>query len=173
NGQLPIRKKLWKRWNNEKGEEIANELIQYYMHVVDYHVESIAQHIPQSYDKGDLRSLGIMGLYDALHKYDLKRNVKFTTYASIRVHSSIIDRLRKEDCLPRKLREKANKIERVSAELEQQLNRIPTSTDIADKLNMELAEVEEAISDKLFAKIHSLNASFQDRKSTRLNSSHV
>jgi len=135
------------------------------MHVVDYHVESIAQHIPQSFDKGDLRSLGIMGLYDALHKYDLKRNVKFTTYASIRVHGSIIDGLRKEDWLPRTLREKANKIERVSAELEQQLNRIPTSTDIADKLNMEVAEVEEAISDTLFAKIQSLDASFQNEES--------
>lgn len=156
---------LWKRWNEEKGEEIANELIQYYLHVIDYHVESIAQHIPKSFDKGDLRSLGIMGLYDALHKYDAQRNVKFTTYASIRVHGSIIDGLRKEDWLPRTLREKANKIERTSAKLEQQLNRIPTSKDIAYQLNMEVAEVEEAISDTLFAKVQSLDANFQNEAS--------
>lgn len=158
-------KTLWKRWKNEKGEEIANELIQYYLHVVDYHVETIAQHIPQSFDKGDLKSLGIMGLYDALYKYDSERNVKFTTYASIRVHGSIMDGLRKEDWLPRTLREKANKIEKTSAVLEQRLNRIPTSTDIAEELNMEVGEVEEAVSDTLFAKVQSLDASFQNKES--------
>ena len=156
---------LWNRWSNEQDEEIATELMQYYMHVVDYHVESIAQHIPQSFDKGDLRSLGFMGLYDALYKYDSQRNVKFTTYASIRVHGSIMDGLRKEDWLPRTLREKANRIERTSAELEQQLNRIPTSTDIANQLNMEVGEVEETISDTLFAKVHSLDANFQNEES--------
>src|SRR5699024_390294 len=158
-------KTLWKRWKNEKGEEIANELIQYYLHVVDYHVETIAQHIPQSFDKVELKSLGIMGLYDALHKYDSERNVKFTTYASIRVHGSIMDGLRKEDWLPRTLREKANKIEKTSAVLEQKLNRIPTSTDIAEELNMEVGEVEEAVSDTLFAKVQSLDASYQNKES--------
>src|SRR5699024_5077008 len=89
----------------------------------------------------------------------------FTTYASIRVHASIIDGLRNEVWLPRTLREKANKIERERAELEQQLNRIPTSTDIDVKLNMEVAEVEEAISVTLFAKVQSLNARLQNEES--------
>lgn len=154
-------KNLWKRWSKAQSEEVANELIQYYIHVVDYHVASVAQHIPTSFDKGDLKSLGIMGLYDALYKFDPDRNVKFTTYASIRVHGSIIDGLRKEDWLPRALREKANKIERTSAQLEQQLNRIPTSKDIANELNIEVEEVESTISDTLFAKVQSLDVSFQ------------
>lgn len=158
-------KHLWKRWATSKNEDLANELIQYYIHVVDYHVASIGQHIPVSFDKGDLKSLGIMGLYDALYKFDPERNVKFTTYASIRVHGSIIDGLRKEDWLPRALREKANRIERTSAQLEQQLNRLPTATDIANELNLEVEEVEATISDTLFAKVQSLDASFQNEES--------
>src|SRR5690625_2338756 len=154
-------KTLWKRWKNEKGEEISNELIQYYLHVVDYHVETIAQHIPQSFDKGDLKSLGIMGLYDALHKYDSERNVKFTTYASIRVHGSIMDGLRKEDWLPRTLREKAKKIEKTSEQLEQQLNRVPTTSDIATALQIEVEEVEATRTDILLANVQSLDANYQ------------
>lgn len=155
---------LWKRWRQTQNDELTNELIQYYMHVVDYHVANIAQHIPTSFDKGDLKSLGIMGLYDSLYKFDPKRNVKFTTYASIRVRGSIIDGLRKEDWLPRSLREKANKIERTSADLEQELNRIPTSTDIANELNIEVEEVESIISDTLFANVQSLDANFENNE---------
>lgn len=154
-------KDLWQRWQQQQSEEVTNELIQYYMHVVDYHVERVAQHIPASYDRADLKSLAIMGLYDAMYKFDPNRDVKFATYASIRVHGSIMDGLRREDWLPRSLRDRANKIERTSEQLEQQLNRTPTAEDIAKELDMEVEEVEATISDSLFAKVQSLDTQYQ------------
>ena len=158
-------KKLWLRWQKQQNEQVANELIQHYMYLVDYHVEKVAHHIPASYDKQDLQSLGIMGLYDALNKFDMKRNVKFQTYASIRIHGSIMDGLRREDWLPRSLRDKANKIEKTSERLEQQLQRIPSSQDIASELNMEVEEVEGALSDYLFAQVQSLDSTYQTDES--------
>src|SRR5690625_1877098 len=144
---------LWKNWFNEKAEETANELIDYYMYIVHFHVERVASYIPGSFDKNDLKSLGLMGLYDALNKFDPKRNLKFDTYATIRIRGSIMDGLRKEDWLPRTLREQAKKIEQVSQQLEQKLNRTPTSTDIAKELNMKKEDVESIITDTLFANV--------------------
>lgn len=152
---------LWQRWQHQQEEATTNELIQYYMYIVDYQVEKVSQHIPASFDRGDLKSLGLMGLHDALYKFDLDRNIKFITYASIRVHGSIIDGLRREDWLPRSLRDKANKIEKMSAQLEQQLNRVPSAMDIATSLQMDVEEVELTITDTLFAKVQSLDAKFQ------------
>src|SRR5699024_3329417 len=119
---------LWNSWINDQSEQAANALIEYYMYLVDFHVERISSYIPNSFDKNDLKSLGLLGLYDALNKFEPKRNLKFDTYATIRIRGSIIDGLRKEDWLPRTLRDQAKKIEKVSQELEQKLQRIPTAT---------------------------------------------
>src|SRR5690625_4035499 len=111
--------KLWSQWIDNRDEEAANKLIEHYMYLVDFHVERVASHIPASFDKNDLRSLGLMGLFDALNKFEPRRNLKFSTYATIRIRGSIIDGLRKEDWLPRSLREQTKRIEKVTNELEQ------------------------------------------------------
>ena len=91
----------WNQWIENHDEEAANKLIEHYMYIVDYHVERMASHIPTSFEKKDLRSLGLIGLFDALNKFEPSRNLKFSTYASIRIRGSMIDGLRKEDWLPR------------------------------------------------------------------------
>src|SRR5690625_886933 len=156
---------LWKNWFNEKAEETANELIDYYMYIVHFHVERIASHIPDSYDKNDLESLGLMGLFDALNKFDPKRNLKFDTYATIRIRGSIIDGLRKEDWLPRTLREQSKKIERVTQKLEQRLMRTPNATEIAKELGKEPEEVEAIVTNSLFANVLSIDTPYTANES--------
>lgn len=151
---------LWNSWINEQSEQAANELLEHYMYLVHFHVERVASYIPGSFDKNDLKSLGLMGLFDALNKFDPKRNLKFDTYATIRIRGSIMDGLRKEDWLPRSLREQAKKIEQVSQQLEQKLNRTPTSSDIAKELNMEKEEVESIVTDTLFANVMSIDTTY-------------
>ena len=151
---------LWNSWINEQSEQAANELLEHYMYLVHFHVERVASYIPGSFDKNDLKSLGLMGLFDALNKFDPKRNLKFDTYATIRIRGSIMDGLRKEDWLPRSLREQAKKIEQVSQQLEQKLNRTPTSADIAKELNMEKEEVESIVTDTLFANVISIDTTY-------------
>lgn len=152
----PLEKQLWENWSSNHDLEAANELIKNYMYLVNFHVERIASHLPNSVNKDDLKSFGLMGLYDALKKFEPSRDLKFDTYASFRIRGAIIDGLRKEDWLPRSIREKTKKIEKVSEQLEQIHQRIPTASEIAMKLNMTAQEVETHTKDSLFANILSI-----------------
>lgn len=149
---------VWHLWKKYKDEQSANELIKHYMYIVHFHVERIASYIPRTFDKNDLISLGLMGLYDALNKFEPDRNLKFDTYATIRIRGAIIDGLRKEDWLPRTLREQSKKIEQASETLKQTLARKPTSKEIARQVNMTSDEVETIIMDTLFANVLSIDS---------------
>ncbi|SHF52145.1 FliA/WhiG family RNA polymerase sigma factor [Ornithinibacillus halophilus] len=152
----PLEKELWAKWQKEQNNHTANQIIQHYMYLVNYHVERTASHLPSSVSKDDLRSLGMFGLYDALKKFDIDRDLKFDTYASFRIRGSIIDGLRKEDWLPRSTRDKIKKVEQLSQELEQKLQREPTSKEIAKYVDMSVDEVETTIKNSLFANVLSI-----------------
>ncbi len=153
-------KNLWKKWTEKKDEEAANELISHYMYLVQFHVDRIGSHIPDTYDKNELKSLGLLGLYDALKKFEPDRNLKFDTYATIRIRGSIMDGLRKEDWLPRTLREQSKKIDKVTQELEQRLMRSPDSADIAEALGKDREEIEQVVMSTMFANVLSIDASY-------------
>ncbi|MFS0672460.1 FliA/WhiG family RNA polymerase sigma factor [Ornithinibacillus sp. 179-J 7C1 HS] len=152
----PLEQDLWNKWKNYQDNEAANQLIQHYMHIVNYHVERTMSHLPSSVLKEDIRSLGLYGLYDALKKFDLDRDLKFDTYASFRIRGAIIDGLRKEDWLPRSIREKTKKIEQVTQRLEQLYKREPSSEEIAMELDMSVQDVETYVRDALFANMLSI-----------------
>lgn len=158
----PLVQSLWKNWLNKQDNDAANALIHNYMYLVSFHVERVATYLPNNVSKDDLKSFGLMGLYDALNKFEPDRKLKFVTYASFRVRGAIIDGLRKEDWLPRSLREKTKKIEQVSQVLEQEYQREPTSTEIAEKLGMTAEEVEKHINDSLFAHVLSIEEKPKD-----------
>jgi RNA polymerase sigma factor FliA len=147
----------WNSWLIKKDSEAANELMRMYMHVVDYHTQRIAAHLPSSLSRDDVRSFGYTGLYDALQKFEPSRDFKFETYASFRVRGAIMDGLRKEDWLPRTVRDKVKKIEAVAASLEQSLERQPTSSEIAKQTGFSKEEVEEAVRDSLFSNVLSMD----------------
>lgn len=149
--------KIWDKWLNRQDEQTANELIEHYMYLVNFHVDRLGSHLPKSVEREELRSLGLLGLFDAIHKFEVKRNLKFDTYASYRIKGSIIDGLRKEDWLSRSLREKSKKITTVSQDLEQKLQRIPTVREISDEIGMTIDEVEEAVKNTLFSNILSID----------------
>jgi RNA polymerase sigma factor FliA len=152
----PLEQELWDKWKNHQDNEAANQLIQQYMHLVNYHVERTMSHLPSSVMKDDLKSLGLYGLYDALKKFDLDRDLKFDTYASFRIRGAIIDGLRKEDWLPRSIREKTKKIEQMTHKLEQLYQREPSSAEIAKALDMPVQEVESYVRDSLLANMLSI-----------------
>ncbi|WP_404452646.1 FliA/WhiG family RNA polymerase sigma factor [Virgibacillus necropolis] len=158
----PLEKQLWDNWLTSHDPDAANELIKNYMYLVNFHVERIASHLPKNVNKDDLKSFGFMGLYDALKKFELSRDLKFDTYASFRIRGAIIDGLRKEDWLPRSIREKTKKIEQVSGQLEQIHQRKPSSSEIANELSMTAQEVETHIRDSLFANILSIEEKPKD-----------
>jgi RNA polymerase sigma factor for flagellar operon FliA len=155
-GESPQLKQLWGNWIATQDNISANGLLKHYMYLVSFHADRIAVHLPGSVSREDLESFGLIGLFDALHKFDPDRKLKFDTYASFRVRGAIIDGLRKEDWLPRSLREKTKRIEWAAQELEQELQRQPTAAEIGKKTGMTAKEVEKHVNDALFAHVLSI-----------------
>ncbi|MBB6452899.1 RNA polymerase sigma factor for flagellar operon FliA [Salirhabdus euzebyi] len=153
---------VWKKWQKDKDQDAGNELVVQYMPLVDYHVNRISAHLPKNVSKQEIKSLGFIGLVDALEKFDSKRDLKFDTYASFRIRGAIIDGLRKEDWLPRTVRDRAKQIEVIAEKLEQELKREPTSSEIAEELGLTNKEVEETIKDSLFATPLSIEEKIND-----------
>ena len=147
----------WQKWIDVRDREAGDQLIEKYMPLVDYHVQRIASSLPKSVKKEDLKSLALFGLYDALEKFDPSRDLKFDTYASFRIRGAILDGLRKEDWLPRSVREKAKKIEATIEQLQQTYMRDVSAKEVAHALNMSEDEVYAVMSEQFFANVLSLD----------------
>src|SRR5699024_10579904 len=81
----------WEKWHETRDSEAAEQLVMHYMPLVEFHVQRISVGLPPTVSKEDLKSLGMVGLLDALWKFDPNRDLKFNTYASFRVRGAIID----------------------------------------------------------------------------------
>lgn len=147
----------WERWTTSRDEEAGNILMKKYLSLVSYHVQRISVSLPKNVSREELRSLGMMGLFDALEKFDPNRDLKFDTYASFRVRGAILDGLRKEDWLPRSTREKAKKMEAMIAKLEQKYLRNVTAEEIAHELNISIDEVYTTMDEYFFANVLSMD----------------
>lgn len=150
-------KDLWVRWK-ERGDEAAREsLILRHMRVVKYIAGRMAIHVPHTIDMGDLISWGVLGLLDAIEKFDHTQDIKFSTYAAIRVRGAILDQIRSLDWAPRSLRALARRIGSAREKLRHQLGREPHTEEIADALQMDPDQVEEAVSQLQTAQILALD----------------
>ncbi|MBG0916754.1 MULTISPECIES: FliA/WhiG family RNA polymerase sigma factor [unclassified Exiguobacterium] len=148
---------LWDRWNMDRDMDTANELLAHYEFLIHYHVQRMIVTLPKSVERDELKSLGYMGLYDALMKYDPEHNNKFDTYAAFRIRGAIIDGLRKVDWLPRSVREKVKKIDHVAEQLEQSLHRAPTKSELASACDLPIAEIERTMAEGYFANMLSID----------------
>ncbi|GAY74572.1 RNA polymerase sigma factor for flagellar operon [Sporolactobacillus inulinus] len=109
----------WERWIQSRDRKAANCLLEIYMPLVTYHVQRISAGLPRNVDREELQSFALLGLYDALEKFDHNRDLKFDTYASFRIRGAILDGLRKADWMPRSMREKSKRIEKAVEKIEQ------------------------------------------------------
>ncbi|MGD6854595.1 FliA/WhiG family RNA polymerase sigma factor [Bacillus infantis] len=162
-GQSSDEQAYWALWQQSRDAEAGNSLVKRYMPLVSYHVQRISAGLPKNVSRDELRSLGLMGLYDALEKFDPTRDLKFDTYASFRIRGSIIDGLRKEDWLPRSTREKAKKIEAAAERLEQHLMRKATAAEIGKEVDLHEEEVQTVMSEHFFANVLSMDEQPQDQ----------
>ena len=100
----------------------------------------VATRLPAHVDMRDLMNAGVIGLLDAIDKFDSERGVKFKTYAEVRVRGAIIDSLRSLDWAPRSLRRKSKDLERTYADLEQQLGRAATDEEVCAALGEDMED---------------------------------
>lgn len=131
---------LWERYKRTRGKEERDQLLLNYAPLVRYVADRVAISLPRSVDTDDLISEGVIGLFDALEKFQPNRGVKFETYALARIRGAIIDGLRESDWVPRTVRQKARELERVVAELEASLGRSASDREIIEALGISPAE---------------------------------
>jgi RNA polymerase sigma factor FliA len=148
---------IWEKWITSRDEEIGNILVKKYTPLVSYHVQRISVSLPKNISKDELKSFGLFGLYDAMEKFDPKRDLKFDTYASFRIRGAILDGLRKEDWLPRTTRDKAKKLDAVIEKLEQKYMRHVSEEEIANELKIPVEEVYTTINEQFFANVLSID----------------
>lgn len=115
-----------------------DELVLQYAPLVRSIAEKIAIRLPPQIGKDDLVNAGIIGLLDAIKKYDEKKGVKFTTYAGYRIKGAILDELRRLDWFPRSVRKDVHEIEKAVATLSLRLGREPQDYEIAGELGIDL-----------------------------------
>ncbi|MFZ3587896.1 FliA/WhiG family RNA polymerase sigma factor [Bacillus sp. DJP31] len=154
---------IWQKWTLNRDSDAGDSLMRMYIPLVSFHVQRISVGLPKSVSKDDLTSLGMLGLYDALEKFDPTRDLKFDTYATFRIRGAIIDGLRKEDWLSRSSREKTKKIDTVIEKLEQKYMRTVTAKEIASELGMTEEEVQQTVTEGFFANVLSLDDGLKDQ----------
>lgn len=145
---MPVPKtedELWQEYKRTKDPMLREELILMYASVVKYVAGRVAINMPPHVDFEDLLSYGILGLIDAIEKFDLKQGTKFRTYASTRIRGAIIDEIRHLDWIPRTLRQKAKALEDVYASLEYKLERPATDKEVAETMGISLDELFKLI----------------------------
>ncbi|MBF0175610.1 MAG: FliA/WhiG family RNA polymerase sigma factor [Magnetococcales bacterium] len=114
------------------------KIIMKYAPIVKYVAGRISMRLPQSVDVDDLYQVGILGLIDAVAKFDPERGIKFQTYAEFRVRGAILDELRSMDWVPRGVRHAATQIQDIYLKLESQLGRPPEDDEVARHLGISL-----------------------------------
>jgi RNA polymerase sigma factor for flagellar operon FliA len=101
--------------------------------------------LPSSVRVDDLIQAGMIGLLEALDRYDASHGAQFETYAAQRIRGAMLDELRQNDCMPRSARRGMRHIEKATAKLQQQLGRAPSEREIAKALDVPLSQYQEML----------------------------
>src|SRR5215831_4095369 len=132
----------------ERGQtKHVDALIQDYAPLVTYLAQRLTCRLPAWIGLDDLISAGVLGLMDAIAKYDPTRGTTFKTYAEIRIRGAMLDALREWDWVPRSVRQKEHALTHAYAELERQHGRPATDEDVAAVLGLDCATFSAWLSD--------------------------
>ncbi len=117
------------------------ELILEHVPLIKYHAYRIATQLPPNIEINDLINAGVLGLMDAIEKFEPSRGVKFKTYAELRIRGAMLDSLRELDWAPRSLRKKSKELTRASQKLQQELGREVSDQELCEEMGIDLDEL--------------------------------
>ena len=139
-------RELWRRYaKSGPGSDLENQLVEQFLPLVKAVVGRLAMTLPSHVNSDDLYSAGLVGLLNAVRRFDLKSGSSFEHYARVRIRGAVFDELRRLDWVPRSVHDKAKKVERVMQELSQSNGNVPTDIEMARALNLTLNQYEELI----------------------------
>ncbi|PZE22428.1 FliA/WhiG family RNA polymerase sigma factor [Paenibacillus xerothermodurans] len=161
---------VWKQWKESGLIEAKQSLIETYLPLVEYVSNRLSIGLPKNVSKDDLAGFGVLGLIDAIEKFDYLRGLQFETYASWRIRGAIIDGLRQGDWVPRSVREKSKKIEEAYQQLEQQYSRSVTDAEISAYLQVSENEFRQMVQEISITTVCSVDDPIREEDSeTRLS----
>ncbi len=141
--------------------QLRGRLVINYSPLVKYVASRVGARVPGAVEQEDMISWGILGLLDAIETYDPDRpgkRAKFESYAISKIRWSILDQLRSQDWVPRRVRLRAQEIEMATTKLTQELRRPPTETEIAGEVGLEVGEYHDFLDQYSRAHVVSLEA---------------
>jgi len=165
----PDEERLWEQYAETKDIAIRNQIIEKYSYLVRIIALKIRGVYQQYGDVDDVVNEGIIALIDVIDKFDLSKNVKFETYATIRVKGAIIDYVRKQDWTPRKVKADVKVLSQAEKELNAKLGRTPNDNEIANFLQMNIEDYNQIVRNSLSTSIMSFEelvgeANLRDRE---------
>ena len=151
------RNKLWDDYAKTKSPEIREKIILEYAPLVKLVAGRLSMYLGYNVEYDELVGYGVFGLIDAIDKFDFMKEVKFETYASLRIRGAILDQIRKMDWIPRTIRQKQKKIDAVMKEIESTKGRAATDEEIAAGLGISQDEYSAWQSQMKITGVVSLN----------------
>lgn len=137
---------IWKRYaRHGAGSKVESEIVEQYLPLVKTVVGRLAMTLPAHAATEDLYSAGLVGLLNAVRRYNPRTGVLFETYARVRIRGNVFDELRRLDWVPRSVHDKARKVEVVMRSLEQKHGQIPTNLQMARALNISEDDYEQLL----------------------------
>ncbi len=125
------RKKLWEDYARLRTADLREKLILEYAPLVKVVAGRLSMYLGYNVEYEDLVSYGVFGLIDAIDKFDMGKEVKFETYASLRIRGAILDQIRKMDWIPRTIRQRQKQIDTAMKDLEQKNGKPATDAELA------------------------------------------
>ena len=151
------RGKLWDSYREKPTPELREQIIIEYAPLVKVVAGRLSMYLGKNVEFDDLVSYGVFGLIDAIDKFDLSKDVKFETYASLRIRGSILDQIRKMDWIPRTVRQKQKKIDDAIKIIEMRTGKNATDEEIAIELGLSDEELLDWQSQLKVTNVVSLN----------------
>jgi len=138
-------RELWRRYKGSGDDTARERLVIAYSPLVKFVAGRTGARLPSHVEQSDLISYGMLGLIEAMDRFEPKRQIRFETFAMQRIRGAIIDELRSLDWVPRSVRSRAREIEAANSTLENKLGRAPTDGELADKLGMNEEELQDSL----------------------------
>lgn len=142
---LQRQQELWKKYSETKDPAVKEQLIIEYADLVKFVAGRLSIYFGSNVEYDDLVGYGVFGLIDAIDKFDVTKNVKFETYASLRIRGAIIDAIREQDWAPRSLRKKGKELEKAYSVVENKLGRSANDQEVADQMGISVVELHKLL----------------------------
>ena len=132
---------LWLEYQKKPTQQLREQLIIEYAQLVKLVAGRLSMYLGHNVEYDDVVSYGIFGLIDAIDKFDTAKNVKFETYASLRIRGAILDQIRKMDWIPRTVRQRQRKIDDAIKSVEMRTGKNATDEELAKELGVSEEEL--------------------------------